>query len=98
MIVLFRSCEANLSPGSLGDGFEDKPRWNGHGKLEILRKCYLSVQEGLNEKDLIVVIDDRTTPETIEWMRENTNTQFKVRPITSLDDARKTHPYPTFIL
>ena len=51
MIVLFRSCEANLSPGSLGDGFEDKPRWEGHGKLEILRKCYKSIQTGLDDKD-----------------------------------------------
>ena len=66
-----------MSPGSLGEGFEDKPRWNGHGKLEILRKCYLSIQDGLDEKDLIVVIDDRTTTETIEWMRENTKAQFR---------------------
>ena len=85
-----------MSPGSLGEGFEDKPRWNGHGKLEILRKCYLSIQDGLDEKDLIVVIDDRTTTETIEWMRENTKAQFRVKSITSLDDARKTHPYPNY--
>ena len=85
MIVLFRSCEANLSPGSLGEGFEDKPRWNGYGKLEILRKCYLSIQHNLDERDLIVVMDDRTTPETIEWMRENTKAQFKVQSLTSLD-------------
>lgn len=96
MIVLFRSCEANLSPGSLSEGFEDKPRWNGHGKLEILRKCYLSIQEGLDEKDKIVIVDDRTTPETIEWMRDNTKAQFKVKSITSLDEARKTHPYPDY--
>ena len=57
MIVLFRSCEANLSPGSLGEGFEDKPRWNGYGKLEILRKCYLSIHDSLDERDLIAVMD-----------------------------------------
>ena len=86
MIILFRSCEANLSPGSLGDGFEDKPRWEGHGKLEILRKCYLSLQQGLDDKDLIVIVNDRTTPETLEWMRENTKAQFRIKDITSLDE------------
>jgi hypothetical protein len=96
MIVLFRSCEANLSPGSLGDGFEDKPRWEGHGKLEILRKCYKSIQTGLDDKDLITIVDDRTTQGTLDWMRNNTKAQFRIKSITSLDDLRKTHPYPTY--
>ena len=96
MIILFRSCEANLSPGSLGDGFEDKPRWEGHGKLEILRKCYLSLQKGLDDKDLIVIVNDRTTPETLEWMRKNTKAHFRIKDITSLDDLRNSHPYPTY--
>jgi len=96
MIVLFRSCEANLSPGSLGEGFEDKPRWNGHGKLEILRKCYLSIQQGLDKRDLIVIIDDRTSDETLKWMRENTKANFRVESIASLDELRKTHPYPDY--
>jgi len=96
MIVLFRSCEANLSPGSLGDGFEDKPRWEGHGKLEILRKCYKSIQTGLDDKDLITIVDDRTTQDTLNWMRNNTKAQFRIKSITSLDDLRKTHPYPTY--
>lgn len=96
MIVLFRSCEANLSPGSLGDGFEDKPRWEGHGKLEILRKCYKSIQTGLDDRDLITIVDDRTTSETLNWMRSNTKAQFTIKSITSLDELRKNHPYPTY--
>jgi len=96
MIVLFRSCEANLSPGSLGDGFEDKPRWEGHGKLEILRKCYKSIQTGLDEKDVIHVINDRTTQDTLEWMKNNTKAWWYRKDITSLDELRKTHPYPTY--
>ena len=65
MIVLFRSCEANLSPGSLGDGTKDKPRWEGKGKLEILRKCYMSLQQGLTPEDTIIIINDRTSYETL---------------------------------
>jgi hypothetical protein len=96
MIVLFRSCEANLSPGSLGDGFEDKPRWEGHGKLEILRKCYMSIQKGLDEKDIIYVVNDRTTQDTLEWMKKNTKAWWYQKDITSLDELRKNHPYPDY--
>ena len=96
MIILFRSCEANLSPGSLGEGTDRVPRWNGKYKEEILRKCYLSLQPSLSEKDMIVVVNDRTTQETLNWMKENTKAQFGVKNITSLDEARKSHPYPKY--
>ncbi len=96
MIILFRSCEANLSPGSMSEGFEDKPRWNGKFKLEILRKCYLSIQQGLDDRDKIIIINDRTTQDTLDWMRDNTQAQFQVKNITSLHEARQSHPYPTY--
>lgn len=96
MIVLFRSCETNLSPGSLGDGTSAKPRWNGKYKLEILRKCYLSIQTGLVAGDKIIIINDNTTVETLTWMKNNTNAIFSVVDITSLNDLRKAHPYPEY--
>jgi hypothetical protein len=96
MIVLFRSCEANLSAGSLGDGTQNVPRWNGKYKLEILRKCYLSIQKGLTSEDSIVIINDRTTPETLAWMEENTTATFCVKNIKPLDKARDSHKYPYY--
>lgn len=96
MIILFRSCEANLGAGSKGDFNSDKPRWNGKYKLEILRKCYMSIQPSLDERDLIIVIDDRTSDETLRWMRENTKAQFRVHPITPLQELAEKHPYPDY--
>lgn len=96
MIILFRSCEANLSAGSLGDGTEDKPRWNGKKKLEILRKCYKSLQKGLNKDDHIIVVNDRTTSDTLKWMEDNTAAMFSIVDITPLDELRKDHPYPKY--
>ena len=96
MIILFRSCEANLSPGSLGEGTERVARWNGKYKEEILRKCYMSLQSTLDERDLIIIINDRTTPETLDWMKRNTKAQFRVQDIRSLDELRKNHPYPDY--
>lgn len=96
MIIFFRSCEANLSAGSLGDGTEDKPRWNGKRKLEILRKCYLSIQSGIDEHDEIVIVNDRTTSETLTWMQNNTKASFKILDITPLPELRENHPYPYY--
>lgn len=96
MIVLFRSCEANLSPGSMGEGKEYKPRWNGKYKHEILRKCYMSVVNDLTPEDKLFIIDDLTTKETIEWMRRNCPAQFQVKTITPLHELRKKHPYPEY--
>jgi glycosyltransferase involved in cell wall biosynthesis len=96
MIILFRSCEANLSAGSLSDGTENKPRWNGKYKLEILRKCYKSIQNGLTPQDRIIIIDDRTSQDTLDWMRYNTVAQFSRLPITPLPELRANHAYPKY--
>lgn len=96
MIILFRSCEANLSPGSLGEGAANKPRWNGHFKQEILYKCYKSIQSGLTVDDYLIIINDRTTTETLEWMKENTIAKFSVIDITPLNVLREQHKYPSY--
>jgi hypothetical protein len=96
MIVIFRSCEANLGAGSKGDFNSDKPRWNGKFKLEILRKCYVSVQQSLVETDRTIIINDRTTPETLEWMHDHTKGGFEIVNITPLNELAEKHPYPNY--
>jgi hypothetical protein len=96
MIILFRSCEANLSAGSLGDGTSNTPRWNGKFKLEILRKCFSSLQPGIDETDTIVVINDRTSQETLNWMKSSTKAKIEVVDITPLPELRANHAYPTY--
>jgi len=96
MIVLFRSSEAAISAGSHGDETREGTRWNGKHKLEIIRKCYLSIQSGLDENDKLIVVNDRTTDETLEWMRENTKADFGIKNIRPMNELRKTHPYPNY--
>lgn len=96
MIILFRSCEVNLSAGSKGDGTENVPRWGGKYKLEILRKCYKSIQNGLDENDKIIVINDRTTEDTLKWMKNNTVAKLEIINITPLSELRDNHPYPKY--
>ena len=92
MIVLFRSSEAAISAGSHGDETREGTRWNGKHKLEIIRKCYLSIQSGLDENDKLIVVNDRTTDETLEWMRKNTKADFGIKNIRPMNELRKTHP------
>ena len=96
MIVLFRSCEANISPGSLGDSTNAKPRWNGKFKGEILRKCYKSIQAGLTRNDTIIIVNDKTSEETLEWMADNTEANFEVVNIQPLAEIIATHKYPDY--
>jgi hypothetical protein len=93
---LFRSCETNLSPGSLGDGLANEPRWNGKYKLEILRKCYKSLQQGITKEDKIIVVSDNTSQETLDWMRANTVAEFGVLKVTPLAELRESHPFPQY--
>ena len=96
MIVLFRSSEAAVSAGSLGDETKEGLRWNGKHKLEIIRKCYLSIQPHLTRDDKIIIIDDRTTEDTLTWMKNNTKALFSVHKITPLPELRANHPYPKY--
>ena len=96
MIVLFRSSEAAISAGSHGDETREGTRWNGKHKLEIIRKCYLSIQPSLTRDDKVIIIDDRTTDETLKWMRENTKALFSVHKVTAMSELRANHPYPTY--
>ena len=96
MIMLFRSCEVNLSAGSLGAGTTNKPRWADKYKLEILRKCFMSLQAGITSEDTIIIINDRTTQDTLEWMQANTKANFSIVNITPLDELRENHVYPQY--
>ena len=96
MIIFFRSCEANLSPGSLANDSANKPRWNGKYKSEILRKCYKSIQSGVESTDTIIIVNDRTTSDTLAWMQANTIAKVVVHDIPPLDETRKNHKYPTY--
>ena len=95
MIILFRSCEINISPGSLGTD-KEKPRWKDKNKLEILRKCYKSIQGGLVDADKIIVVNDSTSEETLQWMQDNTEAQFEVHNIRPLAELRAEHAYPDY--
>ena len=101
MIILYRASEANKSPGSISDGSQDKPRWNGKKKDEIFRKCWLSLQQGLEGwSDRIVVLADKVTDETKQWMKDTCSipTKLEIRDIPPRTEVPPygEHPYPQY--
>ena len=56
----------------------------------------MSLQQGLTPEDTIIIINDRTSYETLRWMKENTQATFQTKDITPLDELRKNHAYPQY--
>lgn len=99
MIIIYRASEANKSPGSISDGSQNKPRWNGKTKDEIFRKCWLSLQRGLSSTDSIIVLADRVTNETKNWMVKTSGTSnIEIEDIPPRTEVPPygTHPYPQY--
>lgn len=63
MIIYWRVCEDERTLSHV-------PRWQGASKKEILRKSWLSLQAAIRpEKDLIYIIEDKCSEETINWLK-----------------------------
>lgn len=93
MIIIYRISEANIKPQSLGKN-ANPIRWNGKTKPEILKKCWLSLQAGLDKNDTIKLVADKVTPETIEWLRTTTKAFVEVYSVSS--GTNENHPFPEF--
>ena len=101
MKILYRASEANKSPGSISDGTNDAPRWNDKKKDEILKKCWISLQDGLEGwEDSIIILADRVTEETKTFFKDTCSIPTKlsiidIPPRTEVPPYGE-HPYPHY--
>ena len=51
------------------------PRWEHKPKMEILKKCWLSVQKNVSDKHSFVIIEDSCSSETLEWLKSTSNSR-----------------------
>jgi hypothetical protein len=83
MIIYWRVCEKQETQSYA-------TRWKNKDKKELLRKCYLSLQPSIVETDTIIILWDKVSQETLEWLIKHSNTK-KIQviecPIYPLDIA-----------
>tara|TARA_Y100000034_G_scaffold136800_1_gene215872 strand:+ start:3613 stop:4326 length:714 start_codon:yes stop_codon:yes gene_type:complete len=85
MIIYWRVCEAEKTQSFV-------ERWNNYTKAEVLRKCWLSVQNGITDSDSIIVVHDKCTDRLLQWLEKTSQTSNITFEDGTIDEE---HPYFT---
>lgn len=83
MIIYWRVCEQQ-------ETLSFTPRWQNKDKREILRKCWISLQDSVEPSDIIFVLWDKVKPTTLDWIAKTSKTsniEFIECPIYKLDSS-----------
>lgn len=58
------------------------PRWKGHSKIDILKKCWVSMNWSVTSEDSIILIEDQCSEELVKWFVKECKTKnLEVRHI-----------------
>jgi hypothetical protein len=71
MIIYFRACEKQ-------DTISYVTRFNNFNKTIILKKCWLSIQKSITKNDIVIVIEDGLSEDTLAWLNSNSNTILEI--------------------
>ena len=62
MHIYYRVCEKQQTLSGV-------PRWNNMNKLEMIKKCWLSLQQSIDsEKDEIIIVEDECSDEMLDYL------------------------------
>jgi len=67
MIIYFRACEKQQTISNVN-------RYKSISKTEMIKKCWLSVQQSVTADDIIILIHDSVSDSTLHWLAETSNT------------------------
>lgn len=62
MHIYFRCCEAQKTSNGVKD------RWNKFDKTEILKNCWLSVQQSVTTSDKLIILHDNVSENTLNFL------------------------------
>lgn len=71
MIIYWRACELQKSISYVN-------RWKGYNKTEILKTCWLSLQQSVSPDDQIYLIEDNLTQEVLSWLLANNKAKLSI--------------------
>ena len=61
MLIYWRVCEKQQTLSFV-------PRWKNISKLEIIKKCWLSLQQSVSPDDAIKIFEDDFSQELLNWL------------------------------
>ena len=67
MIIYFRACEKQETISYV-------TRYRNVGKTELIKKCWISLQDSVQEEDRVILIVDEVSSETLNFMLETCST------------------------
>lgn len=71
MIIYFRACEKQ-------DTISYVTRFNNFNKTIILKKCWMSIQKSITKNDMLVVVQDSLSEDTLNWLVETAKTNIDI--------------------
>lgn len=86
MKIIYRVCEKQETMSFV-------PRWKNISKLEIIKKCWLSVQANVNaEEDTFYIFEDACSKNLLDWMQETAKAPIE-QIISIPEDPRSRYEY-----
>jgi hypothetical protein len=101
LFIYFRACEKQETISYV-------KRFKDTSKTTILKKCWLSLQKSIDKSDTVIVVHDSVSISTLDWLRNNCNTdsiefvevslhdwsyhQHTVTLVNTLKDKCEQHP------
>lgn len=98
--IVYMTAEDNLAPISLVKDI--KQPYNRFGTLtkqEIIRSCWLSINEGLSEQDTIHLLAAGVSNDSLNWFDNTCKATLRVVTVPTMAENTPpygTHPYPQY--
>lgn len=85
MLIYWRVCEKQQTLSFV-------PRWENTSKLEIIKKCWLSLQQSVSPDDAIKIFEDECSQELLNWLQKTSKAPISIISIPKSDKSRNEYP------
>ena len=85
MLIYWRVCEKQETLSYV-------PRWKNISKLEIIKKCWLSLQQSVTSYVSIKIFEDSCSKELLDWLRQTSRAPLSFVSIPKSDKSRNEYP------
>ena len=86
MKIYYRACEKMHTVSGVA-------RWHGENKIDIVKKCWLSMQPTITENDETILFNDNMSQETVDFLLNSTKSKTQVINIPEHKVEDRLHTY-----